>query len=62
MNERIKQLAEQAGFVGLAIHNLHEELERFAELIRDDEREKTKKCNGNIAHSAAEAIIQQERK
>jgi hypothetical protein len=43
MNERIKELAEQAGFLllgGLAGWRCHtNEIERFAELVRQDERE-----------------------
>lgn len=41
MNERIKELAEQAGLFWEDIEcgNLSQTLERFAELIRDDERE-----------------------
>lgn len=54
MNERLKELAEQAGFIG-GIHNLKghrvfywddditEQIERFAELIRADERENIKR-------------------
>ena len=42
MNERIKELAEQAGFNQMGIWKtigIHEYLERFAELVRQDERE-----------------------
>ena len=41
MNERIKELAEQAGIGALFEHNwgYDEELERFAKLVRQDERE-----------------------
>ena len=45
MNERIKELAEQAGATvhkamhGQAISFLENDLERFAELVRQDERE-----------------------
>jgi len=41
MNERIKELAEQAGLLGPTsrVGNAHEAAERFAELIRQDERE-----------------------
>jgi hypothetical protein len=48
MNKRIKQLAEQAGFnylpssedgVWITDGYWNEELERFAELVRQDERE-----------------------
>jgi hypothetical protein len=48
MNERIKELAEQAGFnlgrfdVGSA-SLLSQRIERFAELVRQDERERIKK-------------------
>ena len=48
MNERLKELAEQAGFTksfarsGLWLAE-EEELERFAELVRQDEREKIKR-------------------
>ena len=45
MNERLKELAEQAGATvhkamhGEAISFLENDLERFAELVRQDERE-----------------------
>jgi hypothetical protein len=42
MNERLKQLAEQAGFdeaTSYLYHCRHEQIERFAELVRQDERE-----------------------
>jgi hypothetical protein len=43
MNERLKELAEQAGlqgyFLGSGYIARNTELERFAELVRDDERE-----------------------
>jgi hypothetical protein len=39
MNERIKELAEQAKFERLDMLWHADELERFAELIRQDERE-----------------------
>lgn len=42
MNERIKELAEQAGFNQMGIWQIigiHEYHERFAELVRQDERE-----------------------
>ena len=35
----IKELAEQAGFRGFEVNTFNKELERFAELIRADERE-----------------------
>ena len=40
MNERLKELAEQAGFEPLAggYHGYDDELERFAELVLTDER------------------------
>jgi AraC-like DNA-binding protein len=50
MNERIKELAEQAGFEEQT-HFIDswecgiKELERFAELVRQDEREKIKHEN-----------------
>jgi hypothetical protein len=37
VNERIKELAEQAGF--MVGYNADAQLERFAELVRQDERE-----------------------
>ena len=37
MNERIKELAEQAGF--MVGYNADAQLERFAELVRQDEHE-----------------------
>jgi hypothetical protein len=42
MNERIKELAEQAALLGPTsrVGNAHEAAERFAELVRQDEREK----------------------
>ena len=39
MNERIKELAEQAKFERLDMLWHADELERFAELVRQDERE-----------------------
>jgi hypothetical protein len=54
MNERIKELAEQAGlskeFLWLADD---EELERFAELVRQDEREACAKLCENLAMEVA---------
>jgi hypothetical protein len=32
MNERIKELAEQAGFISLAIYNMSDEIQRIVEL------------------------------
>ena len=42
MNERIKELAEQAALLGPTsrVGNAHEAAERFAELVRQDERNK----------------------
>jgi hypothetical protein len=41
MNERTKELAEQAALLGPTsrVGNAHEAAERFAELVRQDERE-----------------------
>ena len=41
MNERIRELAEQSGLLGPTsrVGNAHEAAERFAELVRQDERE-----------------------
>lgn len=63
MNERIKELAEQAGFEcwkdepyrpeGQTIDwasNYDEELERFAELVRADEREVCAKLCEQMTH------------
>lgn len=57
MNERIKELAEQAGFdveetiygekVFVDGRGITKELKRFAELVREDER---KRLNGVTAH------------
>ena len=60
MNERIRELAEQAGFVlwpdrgpfGEVIDwasNYDEELEKFAELVRQDEREACAKLCDEMA-------------
>jgi hypothetical protein len=55
MNERIKELAEQAGFfrefalTGIWLAD-DEELERFAELIRQDEREACAKVCEDFAN------------
>ena len=45
MNERDKELAEQAGLLGPSsrVGNSHEAAEKFADLIRADEREKCSK-------------------
>ena len=53
MNEKLKELAEQAGLSrefsvsGLWLSD-DEELERFADLVRQDEREKCAKLCDNI--------------
>jgi len=71
MNERIKELAEQAGFndfpddkngVWITDGYWEEELERFAELVRQDERE----ACAEIArfarmHAIADAIMKRGR-
>ena len=61
MNERIKELAEQAGLVStwggwVSTHQKHAEgvldefLERFAELVRQDEREACAKLCESEGH------------
>jgi hypothetical protein len=58
MNERIKQLAEQAGLSrefsvsGLWLAD-DKELERFADLVRDDERDK---CASDYLQDCCDAI------
>ena len=49
MNERIKELAEQAALLGPTsrVGNAHEAAERFAELVRQDEREACAKLCDN---------------
>jgi hypothetical protein len=55
MNERLKELAEQAGATvhkamhGEAISFLENDLERFAELVREDEREACAKLCDDLA-------------
>jgi len=44
MNERIKELAEQAKFERLDMLWHADELERFAELVRQDERSEREWC------------------
>ncbi len=54
MNERIRELAEQAGLVGPSsrVGNSHEATEKFAELIVRD-------CQDNLAwHGHDEAVSQ----
>ena len=61
MNERIKELAEQAGFnldrfdVGSA-SLLSQRIERFAELVRQDERELCAKLCEEVGRQTAKAI------
>jgi hypothetical protein len=43
MNERIKELAEQAGFVVGVSANADRQIKHFAELVRQDEREQAEK-------------------
>jgi hypothetical protein len=58
MNERIKELAEQAGATvhkamhGQAISFLENDLERFAELVRQDEREACAKLLNDFAKTS----------
>jgi hypothetical protein len=55
MNERIKELAEQAGAGNLGLEELDKyiDLERFAELVRQDEREACAKlCESMGVHPA----------
>ena len=52
MNERIKELAKQAGVDGnRGLHELEKfiDLERFAELVRQDEREACAKVCDDLA-------------
>ena len=66
MNERIKELAEQAGYFFYDLTETHERktietdsvdewvtLERFAELVRQDEREK---CAADYLEDCARAV------
>ena len=39
MNERIQELAKQAGFIDADLEVIPDELKRFAELVAADERE-----------------------
>jgi hypothetical protein len=62
MSERLKQLAEQAFMVCLkgADEKHLEQLERFAELVRQDEREQAEQWNtSNIAHRAGGLSVEQ---
>jgi len=62
MNERIKELAEQAGATvhkamhGKAISFLENDLERFAELVRQDEREANAKLADDFERLEYEAV------
>ena len=53
MNERIKELAEQAGFYKYGSH-FEEIIERFAELVRQDEREANAKLCDDWGHDLVE--------
>ena len=54
MNERIKELAEQAGVTMQNIYPCYErDIERFAELVRQDEREACAKLCESLASSIA---------
>jgi len=52
MNERIKELAEQAGFVVGVSANADRQIKLFAELVRQDEREA---CAKDCADAVEEA-------
>ena len=61
MSERVKELAEQAGFCReFALSGLwladDEELERFAELVRQDEREACAKIADDLERKQYDAI------
>jgi len=54
MNEQIKKLAEQAGWdMGDEVDGFTTRLEKFAELVRADEREACAKLCENIAEEFA---------
>jgi hypothetical protein len=60
MNERIRELAEQAGWdMGDEVCGFTTRLEKFAELVRADEREACAKLleNGRFLHDEAPAKI-----
>jgi len=66
MSERVKELAEQAGFCReFALSGVwladDEELERFAELVRQDEREACAKHYLGIMRDAVEQATLKER-
>ncbi len=53
MNERIKELAKQAGFVVGVSANADRQIKLFAELVRQDEREACAKlCESMGVHPA----------
>ena len=55
MNERIKELAEQAGVTMQNIYPCYErDIERFAELVRQDEREACAKLCDDWGHDLVE--------
>jgi hypothetical protein len=63
MNERIKELAEQAFMVCLkgADEKHLEQLERFAELVRQDEREQAEQWDtSDMAHRSGGLSVEQE--
>ena len=53
MNERIKELAEQAGFTQYDFWDQQKQFERFAELVRDDERAK---CATDYLQDCCDAV------
>jgi hypothetical protein len=59
MNEKIKELAEHAGFK--SIHGYDEEFERFAEIIRLDETKACAKHYLEIMRDAVEQAVLKER-
>ena len=62
MNERIKELAEQAGLLGPTsrVGNAHEAAERFAELIRADERDKcAQDYLQNFVHAVEHEVLRE---
>jgi hypothetical protein len=59
MNEKVKELVEQAGFK--SIHGYDEEFERFAEIIRLDETKACAKHYLEIMRDAVEQAVLKER-
>jgi hypothetical protein len=49
MNEKLKELVKQAGFIDADLEVIPEELDRFAELVRQDERELCAKLCENVS-------------